>query len=496
MSKSNSFLKILKNINKSINNLLEKNLNKLNFKNLINLLKSSKIFLTFVALFILFISYLSIPIFFKQTDISKKLENKIFDKFNLNLNFSQNIEYHFFPSPHFITSNVIIIDKNYEISKVEKLKINISLKNLFSLKKIQTKNIIIENAIFKLKKENYDYFVRLLDNDFLKSSIKINNSKIFYRSINDEVLFINKISSMKYYYDKKELKNKFISNNEIFNVPYSIEIENNLEKKILSTKLNINFLKLQIQNEHNYNNEIKLGSSNFIFNKLKSTLKYQTNENIFEFDYFDKTNNPNFLFRGKLNFKPFYSSLFGNSSELNLAYLFKTPTVISEILKTEILNNKNLNFKLKINANKVSNFSNFKNIIINSKIEEGLIDIDNSSFKWKNFVNFELSDSLIFVKNGELILDGRSQISITDHNEIYKFLVTPKNFRKKFNKINLNYTYNFDKKTIKLKDIKIDDKYIKKLNSEINNIVIKNGDLQNKIYFKKLLNKAIKIYSG
>ena len=59
MSKKNFFVIYLKNINNFINNLLEKNLNKLNFKNLRFLLKNNKIILTFVALFVIFISYLS-----------------------------------------------------------------------------------------------------------------------------------------------------------------------------------------------------------------------------------------------------------------------------------------------------------------------------------------------------------------------------------------------------------------------------------------------------
>ena len=54
MSKSN-FLKFVKNINISINSLLEKNLNKLNFHNLTNLIKNNKIILTFVAVFIFFL---------------------------------------------------------------------------------------------------------------------------------------------------------------------------------------------------------------------------------------------------------------------------------------------------------------------------------------------------------------------------------------------------------------------------------------------------------
>ena len=63
MSKTNFFVKYFKNISNFINNLLEKNLNKLNSKNLSFLIKNNKIILTFVAFFVVFISYLLLPTF-------------------------------------------------------------------------------------------------------------------------------------------------------------------------------------------------------------------------------------------------------------------------------------------------------------------------------------------------------------------------------------------------------------------------------------------------
>ena len=103
MRKPNSFIKYLKIINISINSLLEKNLNKLKFVNLIKLAQSNKIFLSIVASIILFLSYLSIPHVYIQTEISKELNNKLNNKFELELNFSNKINYKFFPRPHFVS---------------------------------------------------------------------------------------------------------------------------------------------------------------------------------------------------------------------------------------------------------------------------------------------------------------------------------------------------------------------------------------------------------
>ena len=110
-----------------------------------------------------------------------------------------------------------------EISKINKLKIFISLDNLFSLKNIEIKDLIFENANFNLNKKNYNFFLELLNKNFKNGNLIIKNSNIFFRNSENEVLFITKIFKMKYYFDSKELKNIFYSENEIFNIPFSIE---------------------------------------------------------------------------------------------------------------------------------------------------------------------------------------------------------------------------------------------------------------------------------
>ena len=176
--------------------------------------------------------------------------------------------------------------------------------------------------------------------------------------------------------------------------------------------------------------------------------------------------------------------------------MFGSNAIIAQLLKTEIFNNKNIDFKLSINADNVYNNTNFKNIYLNSKIKEGLIDTDNTKFEWRNFANFEFFESLIFVRDGELVLDGKLKINVKDYNEIYKFLLTPKNYRNKIDQIDLNFTYNFDQNIAALRDIKIDNKINQNINKILNNVILKKDDLQNKIYFKNLLNEAIKSYAG
>ena len=95
-----------------------------------------------------------------------------------------------------------------------------------------------------------------------------------------------------------------------------------------------------------------------------------------------------------------------------------------------------------------------------------------------------------------MVLDGKLKINIIDYNEVYKFLLTPKNYRNKISKIDLNFKYNFDQNIAELEDIKIDNKINQNVNKILNNVIFKKDDLQNKIYFKNLLNEVIKSYAG
>ena len=496
MSKSNHFVKNFKNINRIINNLLEENLNKLKLENLINLLKNNIIVLTFVAVFVLFISYLLLPTFFNQNEVSKVLKNELAKKLNLNFNFSNKINYNFFPKPHFIIKDSIILFNNKEISNVKNLNIFIPIDNLYSLKNINISDVLIENANFDFNNKNYNFFTDLLKNNYKEDGLKIKNSNIFFKSSEEDILFINKIVDMEYYFDSKELKNVIQSKNKLFNFPYEIKMYKDIKEKKLISKLNINLLKLQIQNEFNYYNKIKKGKADIILNKSKSNLTYNTNLKFFEFIYSDKKENPSYLYNGKINLNPFYSNFEGKTQNLNLIHLFDVNSFIPQILKSEIFNKKNVDFEMNIDADNIYNNTNFKNINLNFKIKEGLFDIDHTIFQWKNNINFKLNNSLIFVKNGQLILDAKLELKINNPNEIYKTLLTPKNFRKNIDKIDLNFSYNFDENTITLNDIRVDGIYSQKLNKILNNLTFKDDKLQNKIYIKNLLNEAFKSYSG
>ena len=496
MNKHNSFVKFLKKIYFLINSLLKKNLNKLNINNLSKKAQSNKVFLTFVAIIILFLSYLSLPHIYDKTEIRNELKTQLIDKFSLNFTFSKNLKYKFFPRPHFTIEESIISMNEVDISNVKKLFIYVSLDNLFSLKGITIKEVVLENTNFNLNKKNYNFFLNLLDNDFRESSFKINNGNIFFQNNEEEVLFINKIKNINYYYDPKELKNILASENEIFNISYSLKLhKDNINNKIFS-KLNFDIPKLQVENIIDYKKNPKKGISNISYDNTKSKITYEWNKFFFNFNVFDKGNSPNFNYHGKINFNPSYSSLKGNTDKLNLSDLIKIDSFYPQLLKTEILNNKNLNFDLNIGAKKTREFHKIVDIILNLKVDEGLIDIDNTKFSWSNYADFKISESLLYINENQLILDAKFIIDIKDHNEIYKFLQTSRSLRPELKKIEFDFIYNFDQQMINFDAIKIDNKINDQVGNVLKNLILNRDKLQNKINFKNLMNEVLAIYSG
>ena len=119
-------------------------------------------------------------------------------------------------------------------------------------------------------------------------------------------------------------------------------------------------------------------------------------------------------------------------------------------------------------------------ISIISFLKPGIIKVYSKSEENKYFVE----DGIVEFKDNNLSILTSSIYNMSDLD------------RNKIDQIDLNFTYNFDQKIAALNDIKIDNKINQNVNKILSNIIIKKDDLQNKIYFKNLLNEAIKIYAG
>ena len=153
-----------------------------------------------------------------------------------------------------------------------------------------------------------------------------------------------------------------------------------MKKKIL-TKVNFDFLKLQVKNVLSYKQIQKNGLIEFTYNKKKSEGTYQLNNNLFNFNYLNKSLGNNFKYEGAINFIPFFSEISGDIDIINLDKLFNPDTILVQLLKSELLNNKNLNINGIINAEQIIPFRDLNNLVFKFRIEDGLLDISETKFR-------------------------------------------------------------------------------------------------------------------
>ncbi|MDB4154020.1 hypothetical protein N9682_02700 [Candidatus Pelagibacter sp.] len=500
MSKHNFFANFLKQTSIFINSLLKKKLNKLNFifekDKFLTLLSFKRAFMFLSALIVITFSYLSIPNFYDTSNLINNFKNQLYEDLNIDFNLSEKFSYNLFPKPNFTFQEIKFLHQDKNFASIDEMKIYISISNLFTSNNIKIKNINLNKVNFDLNKKNYNFFVKLLNSNLSNFNLEIKNSNIFYRNIENEVLFINKIDQLKYYYDLKDNINTFVANNEIFNIPYTIELKNHKDKKKIFTKVNFDFLKLQVTNVLSYKQIPINGLIEFTYNKKKSEGTYQFNNNLFNFNYLNKSLGNNFKYKGAINLIPFFSEISGNIDIINLNKLFNPDTILVQLLKSELLNNKNLNINGIINAEQIIPFRDLNNLVFKFRIEDGLLDISETKFRWLDYVDFQIFDSLLYVKDNNLVLDGNISIDIHNSSEIYKFFQTPRNYRKEIKKIKFNFIYNFDQKITNLNNIEIDNLANPEVNNILGQFISKETILQNRIYFKSLINEAIKSYAG
>ena len=508
LSKFKHNFKIFKKID-HFKNQLKKNLNKLILilkiklikLNIFSKKKKSTVFTIYnktsifvlLVIFIIF-SYLSVPYSYNSNKLIDKIESELSKNLNINFNLSKDFNYSFLPRPHFTFKQVSLLG---QFKNLGKIKVDIPINKLLFFKDLQIKNIVLSNVNFNINKENYKFFTELLKNDFFNFKFEIKNSNIFYRNIKNDVLFINKIDYLKYYYDKKKLSNFLIADNEIFNLLYNIKFNNDFVNKQIKSVINTTSLNLKVENNLDYKDpKKKEGLINFYYNKKKSNAAYSYSNDLFEFDFFDKSINPNFTYKGTINLKPFFSESSGLFKKVNLKEFLNPNSILLQFLKTEILNNKNLNISTSLNAKKIISLENLDNLALKVKISEGLIDINETTISWLDIADLKISDSLVLMNNNNLVFDALITIQINNFQEFHKFFQTPRNFRKEIKKIQFNLSYNFDQFTADLNDIKVDGLIDPKVNKILNKLILKNNKLQNKIYFKNLINQAIKLYAG
>ncbi len=494
MFKHNSIAKTLKKQLISINASIENYFNKL--KDFISNIKKSKFskynitFLTIGGIVILTLSYFSLPSFYDKNLIQKEIENQIKKKYNFEVKFKNSISYSLFPKPHFYSKNFSIVREGDEIANVETFKSYIAKGNFFRLNKVEVNDLAFQNAEFKIDWDDLIFFQNLLETEPNENSILIKNSNIFFKNENDEVLFLNRIENSKFYYDSINLENVLNSKNKIFNIPFKLTVRNNKFNKEFLANFNSKKIRLTIENKTSYENLIKSGLVKVLFINNSTEFNYDLKKNLLSFSSTNQKNS----YEGISEFKPFYFSVNLNYDGLSFKNFLNDNSPFIDLVKTEILNNQNLNAELNLKVKDITNIDELNNLLLNINIEQGNFGFVNSSIMWKDDLKIIIDESLINYNN-QIDLVGSALFEFKNIDNFYKSFQIPKSNRKKIDKIKLDFVYNLDQKKITFDNVKVDNSSNSDLNKFINDFNLK-GKILNKITFKKFVSNFFVNYSG
>ena len=203
----------------------------------------------------------------------------------------------------------------------------------------------------------------------------------------------------------------------------------------------------------------------------------------------------NKTFKGLLEFKPFYLVSNINYQTFRLKDLLNNPFFI-EILKSQILNNKNLNALINFNVKNVYDFDRFSDLSLNLKIEEGNYNFSNSNILWKENVKVLFSDAFLNFDQEKINLNGRTSFEVKNEDDFYKFFQIKKELRKNIEKIELDFNYDFNEEKITFDNLRIDNKSNKKIEEIVSNFNSSNKKFLNKITFKNFVNDILIAYFG
>ena len=493
----NFSIKKLKKLFDSINNYIENRFNEIrhfksNYRKIL-FSKDNRVFLVSSVSVILILSYFLIPTLYDKSIIQNQIQSHIAKKYDIKVNFNEKIKYGLLPLPHFVAKDLSIIREDKQIGLSKNFKIFIKINNFLRINEIEMKSLIFNKTDFDINIDDIEFFKNLLKTEPNENKILFKNSKIFFKNENDDLLFINKIYDANFYYDQNNLKNVLVSKNKIFNFPYKIQIKNDKFNKILSSKFSSQKIRLNFKNVFNYDDENKFGFLDVSFVNDNTSLKYEIGNNTIKFESDDIKK----FYDGLIDIKPFYFTANFNYDGLSSKNLFNDENLLVDLIKSEVLLNKNLNANIKLNVKDITNINELNNLKLNILINEGNIGFSDSYIKWKNDLKISLDESFLNYDGNQINLDGKITFDFDDLENFYRSFQIKKVNRKKIKKIELYFVYNFNQNKITFSNARIDNSPSLKIEEYFENFNDEQSfGVFNKVKFKNFVNDFFKNYAG
>ena len=450
--------------------------------------KTNKIiFISLSSLFILVLGYFLLPTIYDKNLVKIKLQNQIKNKYNIKVNFEDDISYALFPKPHFYANNLNIFQDDNVLINSKNTRIYISIKNFFSFDALKVKNILFKDNEFNVKKRNLSFFTNILNSNNSDNTIIFEDSIIFYKDISEDVIFLVDLNNLKFFYDL-EKKYQLIANYKIFNLPFKLNLNHNKEKNFFSFILESKNIRLKIKNFFQYSNKNFNGNLEAqILNDIKYFI-YDIKNNSLSIN--SKDNN----FKGEIDLRPFYLSLNLNFNEFDVKNFLKDNSIFLNLINSEILNNPNINGEIDINLNKIKNFKYMEKIKIKNILEEGDIYFKNIYTNWNNSVLIEINDTQLLNEDNKVNLIGSINFDFIDLDKFYRYYQINEKYRNEIKKIKFDFFLNVNEKILQINNAKIDNIDNEQINDFLENLNSQRKNFFNRVIFRNFVKSFFEFY--
>ena len=450
----------------------------------------NKIAISIASLLLLFLSYFLIPVFYKDNLIKTSLTNQILDKYDIKIEFNEKVKYGLFPKPFFYTKNLDIRYNDKVIANSGYVKFYISFNNFFLSENILSKNLVFQDTEFDINSNNINFFLKALNSSDKEHQFIFKRSKLFYKDLNDDLLFLLKINNFSFFYDDLNNFQKVKSNFKVFNIPFKLDIVKDIINENKNVKLSSKKIRLDVETSIEYE-EAKISG----FFDIASINK----RNLFTYEI--KDNSLNFLsteknYKGKVNFKPFYFSTDLNFNYVSQKKIFQNESLLIYLLDSELLNNPNLNASINIKIDKIDKFEYLQDFISKIHLGDGRIYIKNFNTHWNDSVLIK-SKEIEFLND----IDGKKLVgeiifNFEDIEKFFRYFQIKRNYRDVFETIKLDFVYDLTLDKLTMNNLRIDNKSFNRIDKFLNKYNENKKNSFNKVTIRNFIKEFFQIYAG
>lgn len=481
--------KFFLNIINKFNSHLSNKLSYLSKENLSQFFKSiiydRRIVITLIISFLSIFAHLSTPAFYQDKWVLGKIKTQLEKEFNLKFVLPEIVDYSIFPVPSFHLKHVRLIDGGEELGKIDKMVLHLSFSKFLNKEKINIQYIHIKNSKFNIYYKDIKNLLNFFDKKINEKKLLITDSKIFFKNNDDEIYSIISLDKIISNYDDKTLKNFLKIKGNIFNNLFDFNFSNDPIQKIFYFDLGLKEVGKKIKSKIDYLNNNIIGELDFIVssNSYLSKIEFNKINNRLIFNS-EKKINENYHYKADIILNPFFAVIEINLNKINLFDLFDKDKLFYKIISSNLINNKNINYKIKIKSENIANHRLLKKFLMQIDFKNSKLDFDNTKFIFDNNVEINLKNSEYVYDLNNNFLKGDLNFKIKNIDTLYKYFQTNKKFRKKMKEINLSFEVDFTNNSYFIHKIYIDNK----TNNQIENLI----DYHNKNNFKSLRRIEIK----